>query len=101
MTGHEKKSKIVSQAILEQRGKFTVEDVVNSVRNLIEGSVDLPRDEKVKPYDLYFCLSKGHFFNVVDRLSKVVEEYRKKENTQVDRVIDVSKDVDPNSGLVL
>lgn len=67
----------------------------------IEGSVDLPRDEKVKPYDLYFCLSKGHFFNVVDRLSKVVEEYRKKENTQVDRVIDVSKDVDPNSGLVL
>ena len=48
MTGHEKKSKIVSQAILEQRGKFTVEDVVNSVRNLIEGSVDSIRSYILK-----------------------------------------------------
>lgn len=48
MTGHEKKSKIVLQAILEQRGKFTVEDVVNSVRNLIEGSVDSIRSYILK-----------------------------------------------------
>ena len=48
MTGHEKKSKIVSQAILEQRGKFTVEDVVNSVSNLIEGSVDSIRSYILK-----------------------------------------------------
>lgn len=48
MTGHEKKSKIVSQAIFEQRGKFTVEDVVNSVRNLIEGSVDSIRSYILK-----------------------------------------------------
>jgi hypothetical protein len=48
MTGHEKKSKIVSQAILEQRGKFTVEDVVNSVHNLIEGSVDSIRSYILK-----------------------------------------------------
>ena len=40
MTEYENKSKIVSRAILEQEGKFTVEDIVNSVRNLIEGSVD-------------------------------------------------------------
>ena len=48
MTGYEKKNKIVSQAILEQRGKFTVEDIVNSVRDLIEGSVDSIRSYILK-----------------------------------------------------
>lgn len=48
MTGHENKSKIVSRAILEQEGKFTVEDIVNSVRDLIEGSVDSIRSYILK-----------------------------------------------------
>jgi hypothetical protein len=33
MTRYEGKGKIVSRAILEQEGKFTVEDIVNSVRD--------------------------------------------------------------------
>lgn len=48
MTGHENKSKIVSRAILEQEGKFTVEDIVNSVRDLIEGSTDSIRSYVLK-----------------------------------------------------
>lgn len=48
MTGHENKSKIVSRAILEQEGKFTIEDIVNSVRDLIEGSVDSIRSYILK-----------------------------------------------------
>ena len=48
MTGHENKSKIVSRAILEQERKFTVEDIVNSVRDLIEGSVDSIRSYILK-----------------------------------------------------
>lgn len=48
MTEYKNKSKIVSRAILEQKGKFTVEDVVNSVRNLIEGSVDSIRSYILK-----------------------------------------------------
>ena len=48
MTGHENKSKIVSRAILKQEGKFTVEDIVNSVRDLIEGSTDSIRSYVLK-----------------------------------------------------
>ena len=48
MTRHENKSKIVSRAILEQKGKFTVEDIVNSVRDLIEDSVDSIRSYILK-----------------------------------------------------
>ena len=48
MTGHENKSKIVSRAILKQEGKFTVEDIVNSVRDVIEGSTDSIRSYVLK-----------------------------------------------------
>lgn len=48
MTEYENKSKIVSRAILEQEGKFTVEDIVNSVRDLIKGSVDSIRSYILK-----------------------------------------------------
>lgn len=48
MTEYKNKSKIVSRAILEQKGKFTVEDIVNSVCNLIEGSVDSIRSYILK-----------------------------------------------------
>lgn len=48
MTEYKNKSKIVSRAILEQKGKFTVEDIVNSVRDLIEGSVDSIRSYILK-----------------------------------------------------
>lgn len=48
MTEYKNKSKIVSRAILEQKGKFTVEDIVNSVCNLIEGSVDSIRSYVLK-----------------------------------------------------
>lgn len=52
MTEYENKSKIVSRAILEQQGKFTVEDIVNSVRNLIEGSVDSIRSYILKKIEI-------------------------------------------------
>ena len=52
MTEYENKSKIVSRAILEQEGKFTVEDIVNSVRNLIEGSVDSIRSYILKKIEI-------------------------------------------------
>ncbi len=48
MKEYENKSKIVSRAILEQEGKFTVEDIVNSVRDLIKGSVDSIRSYILK-----------------------------------------------------
>lgn len=48
MTEYENKSKIVSRAILEQEGKFTVEDIVNSVRDLIKDSVDSIRSYILK-----------------------------------------------------
>lgn len=48
MTEYKNKSKIVSRAIFEQKGKFTVEDIVNSVCNLIEGSVDSIRSYILK-----------------------------------------------------
>jgi len=48
MTEYKNKSKIVPRAILEQKGKFTVEDIVNSVCNLIEGSVDSIRSYILK-----------------------------------------------------
>lgn len=73
MIKHESKSKIVSRAILEQEGKFTVEDIINSVRDSIEDSVDsvriyvLKKLETMCEYGLigktdiyYFALSTSH-----------------------------------------
>lgn len=73
MTKYESKGKIVSRAILEQEGKFTVEDIVNSVRDSIEDSVGsiriyvLKKLETMCEYGLigktdiyYFALSTSH-----------------------------------------
>lgn len=73
MTKDESKGKIVSRAILEQEGKFTVEDIVNSVRDSIEDSVGpiriyvLKKLETMCEYGLigktdiyYFALSTSH-----------------------------------------